>query len=82
MVALFSFVVTLHRGASWKIAVYGREHGAPHFHIEGVEFRCSVAIATLDLIIGTAPPSVLREALAWAGANQEALMRTWRELNG
>jgi hypothetical protein len=26
------------RGAGWKIAVYGRDHGIPHFHIEGRVF--------------------------------------------
>jgi hypothetical protein len=74
-------MVTMYRGASWKIAVYGRDHGIPHFHIEGPDFRCSVAIMSLDLIIGFAPPSVMREAKDWAGQNQDALMRKWQELN-
>jgi hypothetical protein len=47
-------MVSVHRGANWKIAVYGREHGVPHFHIEGPDFRCSVSIRTLDVIVGTA----------------------------
>jgi hypothetical protein len=52
-------MVTVHRGEAWRITVYGREHGVPHFHIEGRGFRCSVAIATLEPIIGTIPSSVL-----------------------
>ena len=27
-------MVSVHRGAAWKITVYDREHGVPHFHIE------------------------------------------------
>ena len=74
-------MVTLHRTPRWKIAVYGRDHGVPHFHIEGPDFRCSVAIASLDVIIGAAPAPVLRAARDWATANQGMLMTTWRELN-
>jgi hypothetical protein len=75
-------MVTMHRTPGWKISVYGREHGAPHFHIEGPGFRCSIAIMTLELIVGAAPTVVLRAAIRWAGENQAALMAKWQELNG
>jgi hypothetical protein len=75
-------VVTLHRGSRWKISVYGREHGIPHFHVEGPGFRCSVAIESMDVIVGTAPPRVLRTAREWAGRNRSALLAKWWELNG
>jgi Domain of unknown function (DUF4160) len=75
-------MVTMHRRANWKIAVYGAEHGVPHFHIEGPDFRCSVSIETREVIIGDAPPRVLVEARAWAAANRAALAAKWKELNG
>lgn len=75
-------MVTLYRQPRWKIAVYGRDHGVPHFHIEGPGFRCSVAIASGELIIGTAPAAILAEAIDWARPNQALLMQTWQELNG
>jgi hypothetical protein len=75
-------MVTMFRGAGWKIAVYGRDHGIPHFHIEGAGFRCSISITGLEQIIGSAPASVNRDALAWARENQAALLQTWQELNG
>jgi hypothetical protein len=75
-------MVTMYRGPRWKIAVYGGDHGVPHFHIEGPGFRCSVAMASLDVIVGTAPAAVLKEALQWAQPNQALLIRTWQELNG
>ncbi len=75
-------MVTLTRGANWKIAVYGREHGIPHFHIEGPGYRCSVAIMSLELIIGTAPASVIAQAKQWASENHAKLMAIWQELNG
>ena len=74
-------MVTLTRGPNWKIAVYGREHGVPHFHVEGPDFRCSIGIASLELIIGSAPPRVFAAAIKWAAGNQGLLMETWQELN-
>src|SRR3546814_10180919 len=75
-------MVTMFRGPRWKIAVYGRDHGVPHFHIEGPDFRCSVAIASFDVIVGTVSAAVLKDALEWARPNQALLMQTWQELNG
>jgi hypothetical protein len=27
----YALMVTMHRAGNWKIAVYGRDHGVPHF---------------------------------------------------
>jgi hypothetical protein len=75
-------MVTVYRGSGWKLAIYGREHGIPHFHLEGRDFRCSVGIASLEVIIGSAPVTALQEACGWAGENRASLMAKWRELNG
>jgi len=75
-------MVTLFRGSRWKIAVYPRDHGVPHFHIEGPGFRCSVAIASFELIVGAVPAAVFKEALLWARPHQALLLQTWQELNG
>jgi hypothetical protein len=75
-------MVTVHRDVGWKIAVYGREHGVPHFHIEGPDFRCSVGIATLEMIIGDVPLDILNKARAWARRNRDLLTAKWHELNG
>jgi len=74
-------MVTVHHGPAWKVSVYGREHGVPHFHIEGPGYRGSIGIASLEPIVGTVPPAVLRAARACARDNQAALLRTWQELN-
>ncbi len=75
-------MVTVYRSSGWKITVYAREHGVPHFHIEGPGYRCSVSIVTVEPIIGLAPAAVLRAAQTWARANQAVLMAKWQELNG
>ena len=45
------------------------------FHIEGPDFRCSITIASGEVIIGHAPAQVLREAQFWATANRVAVMQ-------
>lgn len=75
-------MVALTRGPNWKISVYGRDQGVPHYHIEGPGFRCSVSIATGEVMIGSAPAGVLRQARAWAAANRATLTAIWQELNG
>jgi hypothetical protein len=75
-------MVTLFRRPNWKIAIYGSEHGAPHFHIEGAGFRWSIGISELEPIVGSAPASAMRDALEWARLNQTLLMQKWKELNG
>lgn len=82
IIAPYFDMVTMFRGSNWKIAVYGRDHGVPHFHIEGADFRCSISIASFEQIVGSAPAPVMRDALAWARQNQVALLQTWQELNG
>jgi hypothetical protein len=74
-------MVTVYRGSGWKIAVYGRDHGIPHYHIEAASYRCSVSIATQEVIIGSAPTDVLKTAQAWGRANRAALLIQWQELN-
>ena len=74
-------MVTMHRGPNWKISVYAGDHGVAHFHIEGPGFRCSVAIATLEVIVGAVPRKVRDAALDWASSRQAELLATWQELN-
>jgi hypothetical protein len=77
-----SRMVTVHRQSNWRITLYARDHGIPHFHLEGPGFRCSIAIATLGVIVGHAPAPVLKEARSWAPHNRMVLMEKWNELNG
>jgi hypothetical protein len=75
-------MVTLHRQDNWKIAIYGADHGVPHFHIEGPDFRCSVGIQSGDVIVGSVSRQVLAAARQWATANKASLAAKWKELNG
>lgn len=71
----------LHHNRNWKIEVFGREHGIPHFHLRWPDGRASINIETLEIIIGRPPAIILAEALKWAKENREQIWSKWNELN-
>jgi hypothetical protein len=71
----------LHHNRNWKIEVFGREHGVPHFHLRWPDGRASITIETLEVIIGNPPPAILVEALSWARENREQIWAEWQKLN-
>jgi hypothetical protein len=66
---------------NWKIEVFGREHGIPHFHMRLPDGRASISIETFEIIIGNPPALVLAEAIAWARENRELILIEWQKLN-
>ena len=74
-------MTTLHRSRNWKIEVFGREHGIPHVHVTGSEFRASVSITSGDLIAGRLPATTLKEVRCWLDHNLELAMDMWNERN-
>ena len=65
------------------IVINPRDHFPPHFHVifrDGQ--RCSIAIASMTVIAGSATPAKrLNEALAWARDNRELLQARWEEIH-
>jgi hypothetical protein len=71
----------LHHNRNWKIEVFGREHGIPHFQLRWPDGRASIRIDTLDVIIGNPPAGILAEATAWAKENLKLILTEWQNLN-
>jgi len=71
----------LHHNRNWKIEVFGREHGVPHFHLRWPDGRASINIETLEVIIGSPPAIIFSEARAWAEENRERIWAEWHKLN-
>jgi hypothetical protein len=74
-------VTTLHRYRNWKIQVFGREHGIPHFHLWTPKQTAVIAIETLEVLSGGVDSTVLKEAKAWANGHRAELSREWSRLN-
>jgi hypothetical protein len=71
----------LHHNRNWKIEVFGREHGIPHFLLRWPDGRASITIETLEVIIGNPPATIYAEARKWAEVNRERLWSAWHQLN-
>lgn len=72
---------TIQRFGAVSIKMYADDHNPPHFHIAGPDVQVLVRIDDLQILAGGARRGQMDEALAWADAHREALMRMWIELN-
>jgi len=74
-------MTTLERRRNWKLSIYGREHGSPHVHVNGPEFRAVIEIASGAVLAGALPAAVLLEARQWLKAHQADVMAQWQRHN-
>jgi hypothetical protein len=59
------------------IAMYGNDHGVPHFHAKYGNHRASFSIADLTLLEGHLPPRVTALVLEWAFLHRDELQKNW-----
>lgn len=74
-------MTTMHRDRNWKIQVFGREHGIPHFHVWAPDAATVLAIETLAVLSGAMGANILDEVRAWADAHRTELFAEWYRLN-
>ncbi len=68
-------------GSNWFLTVRTREHYPCHFHVIGPDFQAQVDTVTLEVMEGTMPRAIQREALNWANANREVIVAEWNLCN-
>jgi hypothetical protein len=54
-------MTTMQRDRNWKIQVFGREHGVPHFHVWTPNSAAVMAIDPLGVLSGSADAKTLEE---------------------
>lgn len=59
------------------ITMYFDEHDPPHFHVRYNEYRASVDIQTLNIIVGALPAKVRGLVLEWAELHKDELLEMW-----
>lgn len=74
-------MTTLYSDRKWKLQVFGREHGIPHFHVWTPDGAAVVAISTLALLSGSVDASVLGDAREWARCHSAQITAEWLRLN-
>ena len=67
------------RFSGFKLLMFFQDENPPHVHIKGPDFAAKIRLSNGDLIAGSAPTRVLREARFWIEENRVQLMRLWRE---
>lgn len=73
-------MVTIKDQGSYRIAIYPREHGAPHVHIHAPDFHAKVLIEDSTVIAGNLPAPHRRRVLRWVTANRDMLVHKWSEI--
>ena len=61
------------------ISMYFDEHNPPHFHIQYNEFRASMDIINLNLIVGSLPARVRGLVEEWAELHRNELLIMWEK---
>ena len=74
-------MTTLHRNRKWKIQVFGREHGTPHFHVWTPEGAAVIALDGLRVLSGSVAAGELAEAQQWASDHMAVIAAEWNRLN-
>lgn len=62
------------------VAMYYKEHGAPHFHAKYGGQRAAFSIRDLRLIQGRLAPRIVALVLEWAFEHREELLENWARL--
>lgn len=74
-------MTTLYRDRKWKLQVFGREHGVPHFHVWTPDGAAVVATGTLAVLSGCVDAGTLAEAREWARSHSAEITAEWLRLN-
>jgi hypothetical protein len=61
------------------ISMYFDEHNPPHFHVQYNEFRASMDINNLNLIVGALPARVRGLVEEWAELHRDELLNMWEK---
>jgi Domain of unknown function (DUF4160) len=67
------------RFSGFKLLMFFQDENPPHVHITGPDFAAKIRLSNGELIAGSAPNRVLREARFWIEENRVQLLRLWRE---
>jgi len=73
-------MTTVYGNRKWKVQIFGREHGMPHFHVSP-DGAVVVAIGTLAVLSGSVEASILAEAREWARSHSAEILGEWLRLN-
>ncbi|WP_256576659.1 DUF4160 domain-containing protein [Pseudomonas sp. NFACC37-1] len=55
-----------------------RDHPPPHVHLTCGGVDVMLSLETVEVMMGRAPPLIIKEALDWVGVHQAQLLEDWK----
>jgi hypothetical protein len=69
----------IRRFGSFKLLMFFQDENPPHVHIKGADFAAKMRLSNGELLAGSAPGKVLREARCWIEEHRAELLAMWDE---
>jgi len=70
------------RFGGFKLLMFFQDENPPHVHLKGTDFAAKLRLSNGELIAGSAPGKVLRQARRWMAAHRKELQNLWHEFQG
>jgi Domain of unknown function (DUF4160) len=67
------------RFASFKILMFFQDENPPHVHLKGADFAAKIRISDGDVLAGSAPGKILKQARRWIERHRAELSALWDE---
>jgi hypothetical protein len=62
----------------YRIQLREKDHPPPHVHLTGDGADVMLSLETIEVMMGKAPPLIIKEAPAWIADNQAKLLGDWK----
>ncbi|WPC25736.1 DUF4160 domain-containing protein [Pseudomonas moraviensis] len=62
----------------YRIQLREKDHPPPHVHLTGGGVDVMLSLETVEVMMGKAPPLIIREALDGVGTHQAQLLEDWK----
>jgi len=72
----------IRRFGGFRILMFFQDENPPHVHVNGTDFAAKLRISNGEVLAGSAPGRVLRQAREWIEQHRDDLMTLWEEFQG
>ena len=62
----------------YRIQLREKDHPPPHVHLTGGGVDVMLSLETVEVMMGKAPPLIIKEAQAWVVTHQVQLLEDWK----
>jgi hypothetical protein len=63
---------------TYRIQLREKDHPPPHVHLTGGGLDVMLCLETVEVMVGKAPPLIIKDAREWGRAHQVQLLEDWK----